>query len=499
MCAQSPSIHKYRMHINGVWIEPSSGDYFESDNPFTGRPWALMPQAHQDDVDRAVCTAHQAFTSGDWPGLTASDRGGLLRRLGDLLATNAERLAQIEVRDNGKLIAEMGAQLRYLPQWFYYFGGLADKIEGAVIPIDKEEVFNYTRLEPLGVVAAIIPWNSPLMLTAMKLAPALAAGNTVVVKPSEYTSASMLEFMKTFEQAGFPPGVVNVVTGFGPSVGKQLVEHPLVAKVAFTGSDQTGELIYKAAASGLKQVNLELGGKSPNIIFDDAELDNAVKGAISGIFAATGQTCVAGSRLLVQQTIHDEFVDKVIAFAKTARMGDPMSRDTQIGPITNKPQFQKVLDYIDIARGEGAITRLGGAKASRPECGKGWFVEPTIFTGVKNSMRIAQEEVFGPVLSVIPFKDEDEAVAVANDVSYGLAAGVWTQNMRRALAMADHLSVGTVWVNTYRAFSCMSPFGGYKRSGIGRENGQEMIKEYLQTKSVWISTAAEVPNPFVMR
>jgi aldehyde dehydrogenase (NAD+) len=493
--AQSQPLEQYKMYIDGQWVESASGDYFESDNPFTGQPWALIPKGGKDDVDRAVQAAHRAFVSGDWPKCTASQRGALLRKLGDLLTTNAEHLAEIEVRDNGKLIAEMSAQLNYVPQWYYYYGGLADKIESSVIPIDKPGNFNYTRYEPLGVVGAIVPWNSPLLLTAWKLAPALAAGNTVVLKPSEYTSASLLEFMRVFEQAGFPPGVVNVVTGFGPDAGAPLVEHPLVAKIAFTGSEKTGQMIYETAARGLKRVGLELGGKSPNIVFDDADMDNAVKGAISGIFAATGQTCIAGSRLLVQKNIHDEFVDKLVVFAKTAKMGDPMSLDTQVGPVTNKPQYRKVLDYIDIAKGEGVETRLGGAKAERPECGDGWFVEPTVFTGVSNAMRIAQEEVFGPVLSVIPFTDEDEALAIANDVIYGLAAGVWTQNIRRAITMADRF----VWVNTYRAVSYMSPFGGYKRSGLGRENGQEMIRDYMQVKSVWISTAIEVPNPFVMR
>ena len=321
----------------------------------------------------------------------------------------------------------------------------------------------------------------------------------MVIKPSEFTSASALEFMKLIEQAGFPPGVVNVVTGFGPEVGTPLVEHPLVVKVAFTGSDKTGTLIYQTAAKGLKRVSMELGGKSPNIVFDDAHRENAIKGVISGIFAATGQTCIAGSRLLVQSTIHDEFVEKLVAFARAAKMGNPMNLDTQIGPVTNPPQFKKILDYIDIARNEGAKPVLGGGRATRPECGSGWFVEPTIFTGVRNSMRIAQEEVFGPVLAVIPFKDEEEAVAIGNDVVYGLAAGVWTQNMRRALTMAERLQAGTVWVNTYRAVSYLSPFGGYKRSGLGRESGQEMIKDYMQLKSVWISTATEVPNPFILR
>jgi (Z)-2-((N-methylformamido)methylene)-5-hydroxybutyrolactone dehydrogenase len=486
------------MYIAGQWLDSASREVFETDDPFLGEPWALIPRGNAADADRAVRAAHAAFASGEWPGLTASRRGALLRRLGDLIGARSKELAEIEVRDNGKLYAEMSAQTAYMAQWYHYYGGLADKIEGAVIPTDKPDTFNYTRYEPIGVVVAIIPWNSPLLLTAWKLAPALAAGNTVVIKPSEFTSASALEFVKLVEEAGFPPGVVNVVTGFG-DVGAALAEHPLVAKVAFTGSDVTGQRVYETAARGLKRVSLELGGKSPNIVFDDAELDNAIKGVISGIFAATGQTCIAGSRLLVQQSIHDAFLDRLVAFARTAKMGNPMNADTQIGPVTNKPQFEKILRYIDIARAEGATAVLGGSRASRPECGNGWFVEPTIFAGVRNSMRIAQEEVFGPVLSVIPFTDEAEAIAIGNDVVYGLAAGVWTQNMRRAFTMAEKLQAGTVWINTYRAVSYLSPFGGYKRSGLGRESGQEMIKEYLQVKSVWISTATDVPNPFVQR
>jgi acyl-CoA reductase-like NAD-dependent aldehyde dehydrogenase len=389
--------------------------------------------------------------------------------------------------------------LNYIPQWFNYFGGLADKIEGRVIPIDKPGVFNFTREEPLGVIAAITPWNSPLMLAAWKLAPALAAGNTVVWKPSEFSSVSALVFGELFARAGFPPGVVNIVTGYGNEVGEPLITHPHVAKIAFTGGDRTGELVYGLAAKGIKKITLELGGKSANIVFDDADLNDAVKGVVSGIFAATGQTCIAGSRALIHRPIHDQFVEQLLALAKTARMGNPLEATTQVGPVTTQPQYEKVLDYIRIAKEEGAACRLGGAPAERAECGAGWFVEPTVFTNVRPDMRIAKEEVFGPVLSVIPFDDEDEAVSIANDTIYGLAAGVWTTSIRRALSMSERLEAGTVWVNTYRAVSYMSPFGGYKRSGIGRENGMEAIREYLQTKSVWIDTAGNAPNPFVMR
>jgi aldehyde dehydrogenase (NAD+) len=337
------------------------------------------------------------------------------------------------------------------------------------------------------------------MLGSWKIAPALAAGCTIVLKPSEFTSASTLEFAELFDEAGFPPGVFNVVTGFGAEVGAPLVEHPLVNKISFTGSDAIGRTINERAGRNFKHTAMELGGKSPNVVFEDADLDQAVFGAISGIFAATGQTCIAGSRLLVQDSIHDRFVEKLLSIARTARMGNPMDADTQVGPVTTPPQYRKVLEYLDIARQDGATLLLGGRAASRPECGRGWFVEPTIFGDVTNGMRIAQEEVFGPVLSIIRFKDEEEAVAIANDVRFGLAAAVWTRDIGRAVRMSERLQAGTVWVNCYRAVSFMAPFGGYKDSGLGRENGIDAIREYTQTKSVWMSTARETPDPFVIR
>jgi (Z)-2-((N-methylformamido)methylene)-5-hydroxybutyrolactone dehydrogenase len=490
---------KHRMLIGGEWVEPASGSWFESVNPFTAAGWALIPRGSKPDVDRAVGAARSAFYASDWRKLTATARGHLLHRLADLVAADAEKLAEIETTDNGKLIAEMRNQLNYIPQWFRYFGGLADKIEGRVIPIDKPGVFNFTREEPLGVVAAITPWNSPLLLATWKLAPALASGNTVVWKPSEFSSVSALVFGELIERAGFPPGVVNIITGYGNEVGEPLITHPHVAKIAFTGGDRTGEHVYGLAARGIKPITLELGGKSANIVFDDANLEEAVKGVVSGIFAATGQTCIAGSRALIHRPVHDPFVERLLGLAKTARMGNPLDSATQVGPVTTQPQYQKVLDYIRIAKQEGAVCRLGGGPAQRPECGSGWFVEPTIFTGVKPSMRIAQEEVFGPILSIIPFDTEEEAIQIANGTVYGLAAGVWTQSIRRALAVSEQLEAGTVWVNTYRAVSYMSPFGGYKRSGFGRESGIEAIREYLQTKSVWIDTVGNAPNPFVMQ
>jgi (Z)-2-((N-methylformamido)methylene)-5-hydroxybutyrolactone dehydrogenase len=489
---------KHQLLIGGEWVDPFGNEWIESMNPFTAAPWALIPRGGKADVNRAVGAARKAFCN-EWRSVTASARGLLLRRLGDLVASQADQLAEIETTDNGKLLAEMRAQLNYLPQWFHYFGGLADKIEGRVIPIDKPGVFNFTREEPLGVVAAITPWNSPLLLAVWKLAPALAAGNTVVWKPSEFSSVSALVFGELFEKAGFPPGVVNIVTGYGSEVGEPLVSHRDVAKIAFTGGDRTGEYIYQLAARGIKRVTLELGGKSANIVFDDADLDQAVNGVVSGIFAATGRTCIAGSRALIHRPIYDPFVDRLLALAKTARMGNPLDLSTQVGPITTRTQYDKVLDYIRIAKEEGAVCRLGGGPAQRPECGSGWFVEPTVFTDVRPEMRVASEEIFGPVLTVIPFEDEDQAVSIANGTIYGLAAGVWTTSIRRAILMAERLEAGTVWVNTYRAISYMSPFGGYKRSGIGRESGVDAIREYLQTKSVWIDISGKAPNPFVIR
>ena len=391
----------------------------------------------------------------------------------------------------------MLTQVNYLSEYFHYYAGLADKIQGDVIPTDKAGVLAFTRREPKGVVAIITPWNSPLTLTSWKLAPALAAGCTVVIKPSEFTSASMLEFAALFAEAGFPPGVVNVVTGFGAEVGAPLVAHPDVAHIGFTGGEIAGQKIYEAAARGLKTVTLELGGKSPNIVFDDADMERAMLGAVAGIFAAAGQTCQAGSRLLVQRNVHDAFVARLVEFAASARLGDPADPETQMGPVATRPQFDKVMSYIDIARREGAQCVLGGR--ARPDLGGGQFIEPTIFTGVDNRMRIAQEEVFGPVLSVIPFDDEADAVRIANDVQFGLAAGVWTRSLHRALYVIDRIKAGTVWVNNYRATSYTSPFGGYKRSGIGRESGVDAIQEYLETKCVWLSSELDVANPFVRR
>ena len=486
------------MRIGDQSYPASSGEWIESENPYTAKTWARVPRGTAEDAEAAVLAAHEAFSNGPWSRMTAAERGLLLYKLADCLEQNAERLADLEVKDTGKLKAEMLGNMRYLPKWYQYYGGLADKIEGAVTPIDKPGMFHYVIYEPLGVVTCIVPWNSPMLLTTMKLAAALAAGNTVVIKPSEYASASLIAFAGLFEKAGFPPGVVNVVTGYGKEVGEVLTTHSLVKRIAFTGGDAGGKAVAAAAAQSFKRISLELGGKSPNIVFADANQTAAVKGVVSGIFAATGQTCMAGSRLLVHSSIHDEFVGKLADFVSAASLGDPTDTKTNMGPVSNRPQLDRVMKYIEIAKSEGATCVTGGRRGSGAACGDGLFVEPTIFTGVKNSMRIAREEVFGPVLTVIPFETDDEAVAIANDTPYGLAAALWTSSIERAIKLPKRLEAGTVWVNAFRVVSYLAPFGGVKGSGIGRENGIEAIKEYLEAKSVFINGNADVPNPFVM-
>jgi aldehyde dehydrogenase (NAD+) len=487
----------YDLYIDGRPEKPASGEYFDTDNPYTGEVWASIARGNAADVECAVAAAARALPV--WNALKPADRGRLLLKLADLIDHDAEALAAAEVRDNGKLYTEMLPQVRLAADWYRYYAGLADKIEGSVIPTGKANMFTFTRHEPLGVVALITPWNSPLLLLSHKLATALAAGNAVIVKPSEFASASTLEFVELFALAGIPPGVVNVVTGFGGEAGAALVAHPNIAKVAFTGSEAGGRKINEAAAREFKHVALEMGGKSPNIVFDDADLDAAVVGAIAGIFAAGGQTCIAGSRLLLQRTIHDRFVDQLVEMAASARIGDPMQASTHVGPIATPPQYEKVLQYIDIARREGARCVLGGGPYTGPGARGGRFVAPTIFTGVHNQMRIAREEVFGPVLSVIAFDTEEEAFQIANDTPYGLAAGVWTSDIGRALRASERLQAGTVWINTYRIGGASTPFGGYKHSGIGREGGVEAIKEWVHTKTVWICTNPDTKFPFVMR
>ena len=493
-------MHHYSHWIDGNPVPPSSGEWIESYDPYHGVVWAKVAAGNAADANLAVAAAKRAMTVGPWASMSPTERGRIIGRIGTLLLRHQEKLAAIEVRDNGKLMAEMRGQLGHAANIWQYYAGLADKIEGSVAAIEKPEMLGMTLREPVGVVLAITAWNSPLTFFAMKCAPALAAGCSVVVKPSEFSAVSSIEFATLTKEADLPDGVINVVVGYGKDVGAPLVEHPDVAQISFTGSDVTGSRIYEAAARHMKRVALELGGKSPNIVFEDADLDMAAEGAVSGIFGAAGQMCTAGSRLLVQNSVKERFIDKLLQLTRTIKLGDPMDPSTQMGPISNQPQYKKVLEYITIAKAEGARCIHGGKPAEGPDCSGGLFVEPTIFSDVSNRMRIAQEEVFGPVLSVIGFEDESEAISIGNEIAYGLTAGVWTSDIGRMVRMCKALRVGTVWGNTYRTYSYTMPFGGTKRSGIGREGGIEAVNEFLETKSIMLSTARGTRgNAFVPR
>ena len=480
--AGKPEVARYRMYIDGEFVEAADGKTFEVYDPSTEGAVATCPAGGAPDVERAAQAAHRAFYEG-WRTVSAQERGRILFRLAERVRARRDELAELETINSGKPIAESEFDMDDAATCFEYYGGLATKISGEVLPVPADAISLAMR-EPVGVAGQIIPWNYPLLMSAWKIGPALAAGCTVVLKPAEQTPLSILELARDFEAIGLPPGVVNIVTGDGPGAGAPLVAHPRVRKIAFTGSAEVGRLIMRSAADQLKRVSLELGGKSPNIFFSDADFENAVEGALFGTFINQGEVCSAGSRVLVQRDIYSRFVDAAAAKAKTIRLGPGLDRETRMGPLVSAEQRDRVAGYLEIGRREAKVA-VGGGRPARLD--KGWYVEPTIFYDVDNGARIAQEEIFGPVMSVIPFEDEADAVRIANETPYGLAAAVWTRDIFKAFRVVKALEAGIVWVNHMQPTFVEAPWGGYKMSGFGRELGHWGVEEYLETKQVFIN------------
>jgi aldehyde dehydrogenase (NAD+) len=487
----------YQLYIDGQWRDAADGATIPAINPYDQTVHAHIPVATVGDVEEAIAAARRAFDAV-WSKTSPGERARLLNKVADLLDADVDRMALLETTDNGKVIRETHNQMGYAARIFRYYAGWADKMHGDVVPLDQKDTLDLAIRVPYGVVACVTAWNSPVAILTNTLPAALAAGNCVILKPSEHASTTTLEVVKLCERAGFPAGVVQVVTGAG-DVGAALTGSVQVDKISFTGSPGVGRLIAAKAGANLKPVTMELGGKSPNIVFDDADFDRALIGALAGIFGATGQTCIAGSRLLVQRGIYDRMVEGLAKRAAMIKMGDPRLTETEMGTAANEPQFAKILSFIEAAKGDGARLVAGGGRAEGPGLEKGFFIQPTIFADVRNDMKVAAEEIFGPVLSIIPFDDEDEAVSIANDTPYGLASGVWSENITRCMRMMRAINSGVVWVNTYRVAAPQAPFGGMKDSGFGRVRGEAGILEFTQTKNVFIDFSGDKRDPFSMK
>ena len=491
-----PKIQNFKMYINGEWVDSSSGKKIQTLNPENNEVWATVPEANEEDVDKAVQSAQNAFENS-WSILHPRDRAKYLRLIANQLRENAEHLGKVETIDTGKIYRETKTQANYIAEYYDYFAGLADKVEGTVVPIDKPDMQVTTTRIPIGVVAAIIPWNSQMLLTAVKLAPALAMGNTVVIKASELAPVTLLEFAKLIEKTGIPKGVINIITGLGEPCGKALTTHNLVERIAFTGGPETAKHIVKNSAENLSQVSLELGGKSPVVVFDDADQENALNGITAGIFGASGQSCIAGSRLYLQSKIYNEFLDKLITKAKKIKLGGPMEEDTQMGPLNSFKQLENIEKNIKATTEQGGKIRCGGERSSVSN--KGYYFPATIIECENHNLPVAENELFGPILSVMKFDKEEEVIKKMNDNKYGLSSGVYTSNFARGLRVSKAIRAGIVFINTYRLISPMAPFGGIKDSGYGKEAGIESIKEYTRIKTTWYNSSDKpMSDPFTM-